>query len=88
MKVTIIKRDGKPEDFDIEKIARVAQASGLRPVDAEELSKTVADWVESLGKKSITSIEIRDKVFEELEKKDKYASGLFAWYQTTKDKND
>lgn len=86
MKIKVVKRDGSTEDFDLEKIARVTQAAGLRPVEASEVAEILADWVESLGKSQVTAIEIRDKVFQELESRDKYASGLFAWYQSTKDK--
>lgn len=87
MEITVIKRDGSEEPFDMEKIARVAQAAGLRPIDAEEVSKNVADWIEERGSAKIKSTEIRDKVFQELEKIDSYASGLYAWYQSTKDKS-
>lgn len=87
MDTQVIKRDGKTEPYDEGKIAKVVQAAGLRPVDAEELAGKITSWIESSGKKQISSIDIRDRVFTELEKVDKYASGLFAWYQTTKDKS-
>jgi len=87
MEITVIKRDGSEENYDMEKIARVAQAAGLRPIDAEEVSKNVTDWIEERGASKIKSTEIRDKVFQELEKIDSYASGLYAWYQSTKDKS-
>lgn len=83
--VTIIKRNGAKELFDPEKITRVVQAAGLRPVDAAELTDKVVAWIEKQSKRQFTSIEIRDKVFKEIEKIDKYASGLFAWYQNLKD---
>lgn len=82
----VIKRDGKEEPFDAEKVSKVVQAAGLRPVEASELSEKISQWIEGLDRKTLTSIEIRDKVFKELEKIDKYASGLFAWYQNLKDK--
>jgi len=82
----VIKRNGERELFDADKITRVVSAAGLRPVDASELSDRVASWAQKQGKPSITSLAIRDKVFKELEKADKYASGLYAWYQNLKDK--
>ena len=84
--IKVIKRNGQVEPFEQEKIARVAQAAGLRPIDADEVAKKIAEWVDSTGLSEISSIKIRDKVFEELEKVDKYASGLYAWYQNIKDK--
>lgn len=84
--VMVVKRGGSKEPFDPEKISRVVAAAGLRPVEASELAEGVARWVELQDKSEITSIEIRDRVFRELEKVDKYASGLYAWYQNLKDK--
>ena len=82
----VIKRGGAKEPFDPEKITRVVTAAGLRPVEAAELAEGVARWVELTAKSEITSLAIRDRVFKELEKLDKYASGLYAWYQNLKDK--
>lgn len=82
----VIKRNGEQEPFDPEKIAAVVQAAGLRPIDAAELADKVETWVKKQNKNSLSSLEIRDKVFKEIEKVDKYASGLYAWYQNLKDK--
>ena len=65
MEINVIKRDGSTQPFDMEKIVKVVQAAGLRPIDAEDLAKNVSDWVEKQGKDSIKSTEIRDKVFKE-----------------------
>lgn len=85
MEIKVVKRDGTIEAYDADKIVRVVSAAGLRPVDAAGLSDKITSWLET-KKGQVTSIDIRDKVFEELEKVDKYASGLFAWYQNLKDK--
>ncbi len=85
--IMVIKRNGNLEPFDQEKIVRVVTAAGLRPIDAAGLAEKVAHWVEKQKNSGVTSIQIRDKVFKELEKVNKYASGLFAWYQNLKDKN-
>jgi transcriptional regulator NrdR family protein len=85
--ILVIKRDGGQEPFDPEKITKVTAAAGLRPIDAAEVAERVAGWVEKRGKKEVSSIQIRDRVFKELEKVDRYASGLFAWYQNLKDKS-
>lgn len=83
--VFVVKRNGARELFDAEKVARVVQAAGLRPIDAADLAERVDRWAKNKENKEITSIEIRDRVFKEIEKMDKYASGLFAWYQNLKD---
>jgi len=85
-KIKVRKRDGQLESYDPDKVSRVAQAAGARPIDADEISSSVTDWLESNGQEVVDSTSIRDQVFKELEKKDKYASGLFAWYQSLKDK--
>lgn len=84
--VEVIKRDGTKQFYEPDKIARVAQASGLSPIDAEELTEAINLWIESRGSNTVKSLEIRDRVFSELERRDKAASGLFAWYQSLKSK--
>lgn len=84
--LVIIKRNGAKEPFDAEKIARVVQSAGLRPIDAAELADRIDRWAKNQPKNELSSIEIRDRVFKEIEKVDKYASGLYAWYQNLKDK--
>lgn len=88
MEIMVQKRNGNLEPFDPEKIVRVTTAAGLRPIDASELAQRVTRWIELHAKtnSTVTSIQIRDKVFKELEKVNKYASGLYAWYQNLKDK--
>jgi transcriptional regulator NrdR family protein len=81
----IIKRDNTLEDFSTDNITRVVKAAGLKDNDAEALAKRVTDWVMSLGKDSVLSTDIRDKVQEELKKTNEDASNLYAWYQTTKE---
>jgi len=85
-KILVIKRNGSIEPYDSEKIIRVTTAAGLRPIDASELAQKVTNWIEKEGIFEITSIQIRDQIFKELEKMDKHASGLYAWYQNLKDK--
>jgi len=84
--INVVKRDGAKEPYLEDKVTRVAQAAGLRPIDADQLAKKITEWVDGTGLSEVTSLQIRDKVFEELEKMDKYASGLYAWYQNIKDK--
>jgi len=82
--ITVIKRDGKSEKFNPEKVQQVVLASGISPLDSEEIVEQITSWVESLGQNTVSSLKIRDRLFEELEKTDMKASGLFAWHQNRK----
>lgn len=86
MEIQVIKRDGRVEAFQPEKIARVVKAAGLTDHQAQDLAKKVATWVKSLKKEKVTTLRIRDKVIEELEKVDEHAYNLYVWYQETKEK--
>jgi len=81
----VIKRDGSIEDFNQNKIARVVKAAGLNDNRAQKLAKKVAEWLEAKKQAQVTSLQIRDKVIEELQKVDKYAANLFVSYQKTKE---
>jgi hypothetical protein len=82
---TVIKRDGIKEKLSVINIAKVATASGLTPDQAKGLSQVILSWAESLGKPEITSLEIRDKMVEELAKVNKNAADLYTWYEQSKE---
>jgi transcriptional regulator NrdR family protein len=86
MNIQVIKRNGSKELFDPEKIDRVVVAAGLSPDKATTLVKNISDWVTNQKSGEISSLLLRDKVIEELEKSDEYAANMFAWYQKTKEK--
>jgi len=83
--ITIIKRGGSEEVFDKNKITKVVKAAGLSDNQAALLSENVNTWVEKCGKEKITSLEIRDKVLEQLKTMNDNAAGLYEWYEKTKD---
>jgi len=83
--IKVLKRDNTTEDFNPDKIKKVVRAAGLGEEQASKLVKNVSNWAIDLKKESITSLEIRDKVLEELERLDKPVADLFRWYQKTKD---
>ncbi len=86
-KVRVVKRDGKLEDFDQGKIERVAKAAGLKPDDAKIVAQNVTQWVtNNIFDHAISSLKIRDKVVEELQRVNTYAAGLYIWYEKIKDK--
>lgn len=88
MKIKVIKRDRSLEDFNPQKIKRVVMAAGLDEADAQNLTEKLEAWAHSLGKDKISSLEIRNRVIQELELIDEYTAGLFKWYQKTKDKHN
>lgn len=81
----VIKRDGTKEKFNVINIAKVATASGLTPDQAKQLSQTILSWTEGLGKDEINSLEIRDKMVEELTRINQNAADLYTWYEQSKD---
>lgn len=82
--VTVIKRDGSKEGFDIKKIARVMGAAGLDSEQTSTVTDFIEKWLASLPKKEVTSKQIRDKLLEILPSVDEESANLFAWYQKTK----
>lgn len=83
--VKVIKRDGQLEDFDLKKIARVLQVAGLDKEAADLLSNRVSAWVDRNYQDSVSSLEIKDKVLEELKLVNSYIADLFQWYEKTKE---
>lgn len=81
----VMKRDNTYEDFNPENIIRVVKAAGLNDNDSKIVADHVNVWIQKLGKESITSLEIRDKVQEELNKINENVANLYSWYQTTKE---
>lgn len=81
----IIKRNSKAEVFDSRKIDRVVKAAGLTEDQAKKLVETISQWVSSLNIEQLHSVQLRDKVLEEMRKLNKNAANMFAWYQKTKE---
>ncbi len=82
--IQVIKRNGTTEVFTAEKIARVTQAAGLEPDQAEKLASDITGWVKSLPDKTVTSLQIRDRVIEGLKHVDLMAANMYQWYDQTK----
>jgi transcriptional repressor NrdR len=88
----VIKRDGRREPFSREKILNgVRKACEKRPISIDALEKLVdrvESWVLEQGRKEISSLEIGEKVMEELRKLDEVAYVRFASvYRQFKDVN-
>ncbi len=80
----IIKRDGSKEPFDLDKIARVVTAAGLEPDETDRLVNKLTDWINSLNKVEISSLEVRDQVLLALDSINTSVANLFRWYQKTR----
>jgi len=87
MKTKIIKRDGSTEPFEPNKIRKVVTAAGLEKNESNILTDKVTKWVSKNKNPSVTTLEIREKVIEELKIVNPYVAGLFEWYEKTKDNN-
>ena len=80
--IVVIKRDGRREDFDREKLVRAARAAcQKRPVDAEQIAMLVEDVIDALEAQYDTDIPSRaigDAVMQRLRKIDEVAYVRFA----------
>ncbi len=80
--LVVIKRDGRREDFDREKLVRSARAAcHKRPVDAEQITMLVEDVIDILEaqfENEIPSRAIGDAVMERLRRIDQVAYVRFA----------
>ena len=80
--IVVIKRDGRREDFDREKLVRAARAAcQKRPVDAEQIAMLVEDEIDALEAQYDTDIPSRaigDAVMQRLRKIDEVAYVRFA----------
>ena len=85
MNLQVIKKDGSKENFDPDKIAQVVAAAGLTPDQSGEVSQRVSKWFQNQRKTQVTTIEIRNKVIEELSQVSQFATDAFTWYEKTKD---
>lgn len=80
--IVVIKRDGRREDFDREKLVRaIRQACHKRPIDVEQLSMLVDDVLDALEagyENEIPTHAIGDAVMQRLRRIDQVAYVRFA----------
>ena len=80
--VVVIKRDGRREDFDSEKLVRAIRAAcHKRPVDAEQIAMMVEDIMDALEaqfEKEIPTSAIGEGVMQRLRTVDQVAYVRFA----------
>lgn len=92
IELKVIKKDGRREDFDYNKLKRgITTACEKRPVGTEEIESTIRNIEERLRKrgKEVESRIIGDEVMKSLKRLDKVAYIRFASvYREFKDVND
>ncbi|MBI2611655.1 hypothetical protein HYW54_02835 [Candidatus Gottesmanbacteria bacterium] len=81
----IKKRDGTFEEYNQDKIAKVVTAAGLTAEETKKLVENVSLWIQNIKEEEVSSLEIRDKVIEELHKINPFAENFYVWYEKTKD---
>lgn len=91
--IVVLKRDGRREDFDREKLVRAVRAAcHKRPVDAEQMTMLVEDVIDALEaqyESEIPSQAIGDAVMQRLRKIDQVAYVRFASvYKEFRDVNE
>lgn len=89
----LIKKDGRREEFDREKIIHgVQKACQKRPVsikDIEDLVDRVEQYVQELGDKEVSALKVGEKVISEIYNLDDVAYVRFASvYRSFKDVNE
>jgi hypothetical protein len=79
------KRDGSIEKFSYINISKVGMASGLTPEQSKVIAELIGNWAMNLHVEQITSLQIRDKMIEELPKINENAAEMYRWYEQTKE---
>lgn len=85
--ITVIKRDNTKEALDETKIVRVAKATGLTDEEARVVADAILAKIEvglTDTNREIKSTQIRDFFLQELKSANRYAAGLYEWYEKSK----
>lgn len=76
--LNVQKRDGKEEDWSDDKLVTSIAKAGLEIKESEKLGADIKAYFASKKERSsVSSLEIRDKVLEELEKIDPVSSDTY-----------
>ena len=67
MEISIVKRDGSQEKFNVDKLITSIAQSGVPLEQSESIATKIQDWISTKASDGkITSNEIRDKIISEL----------------------
>jgi transcriptional regulator NrdR family protein len=86
MNLEVVKRDRSKEDYSENKVIRITQAAGLEQNQAQDIASKITKWFQENSQTTVTSIQIRDKLLDELKRVNRYAADLYLWYENTKEK--
>ena len=84
--IKVVKRNGETENFKLDKLYKVAKATGLNHKQSVSASQNTAEWIMSQKLKKVSTLIIRKRFYRELLKYNEYSASLYAWYQKLKDK--
>jgi transcriptional regulator NrdR family protein len=87
MTIKITKRDNSTAVYDPEKITRVVKEAGLTKKEAMKLTSSITKWLKKQARAQVTSLQIRDRVIIEIQKRNVAAAKKFIWYEKYKDKH-
>lgn len=79
----VIKRDGREEPFDQDKLTRVLIAAWLEGKDAKKIASAIKKELEKQNIQKISSLRIRDLVLLMLKEKHPTAYNFYRWYEKT-----
>jgi transcriptional regulator NrdR family protein len=87
MTIKVKKRNKSNEAYEPEKIIRVVKEAGLNQKEAKKLTSSITKWLKQKARPTVTSLQIRDRVIVEIQKRNIGAAKKFIWYEKYKDKN-
>ena len=87
MNIKVSKRNKSTEDYSPEKIMRVVKAAGLTQKEAMQLTSSITKRLKKRSRPEVTSLQIRDRVLVEIQKRNVAAAKKFIWFEKYKDKH-
>ncbi|MBP8591113.1 hypothetical protein KBI33_01430 [Candidatus Shapirobacteria bacterium] len=82
MSIRVQKRDGRLEEFDVNKIRQGLAAAGATPAQVEAITKEVESWAKDNATKGfIRTVAIKEKVLSSLRLVNPQAATAFESYQ-------
>lgn len=81
MDVVVVKREGEEEAWNEDKIVTSMIRSGANGDEAMKATEKVKEWIQSNSNGKVSSIELRDKIIEELHSVNPVASETYRVYK-------
>lgn len=79
-KMIVVKRDGKSEPYDENKLIKICESLGLSEIQEDNLVRNVTNKVKAYNGDVIPTYLIHDYVYDELTKISDYFAEQFDWY--------